>query len=226
MSVPQHGDFCTTRTFPAKCRFCGDEVFFFSCSCGSRVFFDELGPPWPEHRCDFSRSDRHWANSRSRTKYADGSVRVEISDGITAVRPAACDDRSWSIAQHVVATAKRDARSRESNPIQSVPPGSEWTKQIIGVVRELNPQVNVYQHLKIPKTAISEALLGDMGSGEWGRCTIHVLESVVYSYTIWVPASVLTEAGIERGVTVSAELERFDVPQKAREWLCRNFHAE
>ena len=43
MSVPRHGVDCRTRTFPTKCKDCGDEVFYFSCTCGSKVFFEELG---------------------------------------------------------------------------------------------------------------------------------------------------------------------------------------
>lgn len=46
-----HGPYCNSITFPTRCRFCGSEVFFFSCDCGSRVFFDELGYPWPIHNC-------------------------------------------------------------------------------------------------------------------------------------------------------------------------------
>lgn len=35
----------------AKCPVCGDAVFFYQSSNGGRVFFDELGPPWPKHGC-------------------------------------------------------------------------------------------------------------------------------------------------------------------------------
>nr|CAD6602630.1 hypothetical protein RFYW14_01175 [Pseudorhizobium flavum] len=35
----------------AKCPECGDPVFFYANSAGSRVFFDHLGPPWPKHWC-------------------------------------------------------------------------------------------------------------------------------------------------------------------------------
>lgn len=38
-------------TLPTTCPVCGEAVFFFiSQHCG-RVFFDELGPPWPKHPC-------------------------------------------------------------------------------------------------------------------------------------------------------------------------------
>lgn len=35
----------------AKCPVCGASVFFYQSPYGGRVFFDELGPPWPKHPC-------------------------------------------------------------------------------------------------------------------------------------------------------------------------------
>jgi len=35
----------------AKCPVCQDSVFFYWNHHGSRVFFDDLGPPWPKHPC-------------------------------------------------------------------------------------------------------------------------------------------------------------------------------
>jgi len=35
----------------ADCPVCGSPVFFYQNAAGSRVFFDELGPPWPRHPC-------------------------------------------------------------------------------------------------------------------------------------------------------------------------------
>lgn len=44
----------------ADCPVCGQPVFFYQNQHGSRVYFDELGPPWPKHPCtdhaEFSRS--------------------------------------------------------------------------------------------------------------------------------------------------------------------------
>jgi hypothetical protein len=36
---------------------CGAQVFFYSNEFGSRVYFDELGPPWPKHPCTDNSSD-------------------------------------------------------------------------------------------------------------------------------------------------------------------------
>ena len=35
----------------ARCPVCGASVFFYQSTEGGRVFFDELGPPWPKHPC-------------------------------------------------------------------------------------------------------------------------------------------------------------------------------
>lgn len=35
----------------ARCPVCGAAVFFYQSPDGGRVFFDELGPPWPKHGC-------------------------------------------------------------------------------------------------------------------------------------------------------------------------------
>lgn len=35
----------------AHCPVCGAEVFFYQSESGSRIFFDELGPPWSKHPC-------------------------------------------------------------------------------------------------------------------------------------------------------------------------------
>lgn len=34
-----------------KCRKCGLHVYYYEHPSGSRVLFDELGPPWPLHPC-------------------------------------------------------------------------------------------------------------------------------------------------------------------------------
>ena len=40
---------CNAKTIPMTCKFCGEEVFYFSCDHGAKVFFEELGPPWTRH---------------------------------------------------------------------------------------------------------------------------------------------------------------------------------
>ena len=39
------------RCFPTHCQYCQRKVFYYQNENGSKLFFDELGPPWPVHRC-------------------------------------------------------------------------------------------------------------------------------------------------------------------------------
>lgn len=49
MAVPGHGYNCSSTLWRTKCPNCRRPVFFFSCSCGSKVFFEKTGDPWPRH---------------------------------------------------------------------------------------------------------------------------------------------------------------------------------
>lgn len=43
----------------ARCPNCSAPVFFYQSPNGGRVFFDELGPPWPKHPCTDNSSVPH-----------------------------------------------------------------------------------------------------------------------------------------------------------------------
>lgn len=46
------GQLSSGRVIPnAGCPVCGSAVYFYQSDDGSRVYFDELGPPWPKHSC-------------------------------------------------------------------------------------------------------------------------------------------------------------------------------
>jgi hypothetical protein len=48
------GSYATKTSFVipnARCPVCRDRVFFYRSPFDGRVFFDELGPPWPKHPC-------------------------------------------------------------------------------------------------------------------------------------------------------------------------------
>jgi len=53
MPVPTHREDCETQIWRTRCPDCGEIVYFFSCTCGSKVFFDLNQPPWNPHedRC-------------------------------------------------------------------------------------------------------------------------------------------------------------------------------
>ncbi|MBO6586780.1 MAG: hypothetical protein JJ953_11790 [Gracilimonas sp.] len=52
LSFESNGKKPSSFTIPnANCPVCGDNVFYYENEHGSKVYFDELGPPWPKHPC-------------------------------------------------------------------------------------------------------------------------------------------------------------------------------
>ncbi len=57
----------------ATCPVCGASVYFYQSPYGGRVFFDELGPPWPKHPCTDNPIVRHQFSS------AEGRARILVT---------------------------------------------------------------------------------------------------------------------------------------------------
>ena len=83
----------------ARCPVCGASVYFYQSPYGGRVFFDELGPPWPKHPCTDNPIVRHHFSS------ADGRTRILTT--VTKSETSLCE------------TAPSEARSPGalSNPV-------------------------------------------------------------------------------------------------------------
>jgi len=64
----------------AKCPVCGENVFFYQSSEGGRVFFDELGPPWPKHPCTDSTAVRGSAAVGSRARSPNVECKYIVLD--------------------------------------------------------------------------------------------------------------------------------------------------
>ena len=65
----------------AKCPVCGDAVFFHQSSDGGRVFFDELGPPWPKHHC---------------TDNGSVPIRLYGYETNSVIRTPSCMEQGWN----------------------------------------------------------------------------------------------------------------------------------
>jgi hypothetical protein len=63
----------------AFCPVCGDRVFFYQNGNGSRVFFDNLGWPWPKHHCTDTRAAQ--TNEIKSLSKPSGKFSLKNSDG-------------------------------------------------------------------------------------------------------------------------------------------------
>ncbi|MFQ3664492.1 MAG: hypothetical protein SNJ79_00435 [Sphingomonadaceae bacterium] len=105
--------FRSSFTIPnATCPVCGARVFFYQNEHGSRVFFDDLGPPWPKHPCTDNE--------------APSLSRPSAGDGFAATVGAA--NRDLSLAEVEIEPSFQDAESTASEIEQPVYTGDGWDR--------------------------------------------------------------------------------------------------
>lgn len=192
-----------------QCRDCNSAVFYFTCNCGSKVFFDALGNGWPLHRCFAS-----WGRSLRRTREPDGTLVVEISEGIIARRPP--EDTRWtlrdfSIEPEIVRTAQAQRKKTDNHPIKAIRAYKHSAAvTITGVVREKFAAADIYKELDIdPTKQVASASVKKLGKQRMGRVTIHAprqSSTEFHSYIVWLPTEKIKRAENAIGVTVRAHL--------------------
>lgn len=62
----------------ASCPVCGALVYFYSNEHGSRVYFDEVGPPWPKHPCTDTGSARSPGDSEKNRRLAPRLYDISV----------------------------------------------------------------------------------------------------------------------------------------------------
>lgn len=95
----------------AKCPVCKAPVYFYANSHGSRVFFDDLGPPWPKHPC----TDRATQSATTNQSYSPperrnrGLVQELLSAaqtaGLTRLTSSGESTHAWQL--HVITSINR-----------------------------------------------------------------------------------------------------------------------
>jgi hypothetical protein len=212
-----HGEWCGTKTWPTSCPSCSASVFYFSCNHGSRVFFDELGSPWPVHDCEES-----WARGLRRFTDDNGDTVVELKPGITVIRSLA-KPASFRVEKSVISKAKPAKRMKAPDPFVAIEPERELSESHIGILREVRPHVDPVKAFRVPDTSIGRASLRSIGKQEMGKITVHVpypTDDYIESLTSWIPAKVLRDRRIQRGVTVALDLERIQIMGRGYAWFC------
>jgi hypothetical protein len=73
----------------AHCPVCGTAVYFYANAFGSRVYFDELGWPWPKHHC--TNNDRAMERTVGAAPPIICRKRGEVAEIMVAARTAGFD---------------------------------------------------------------------------------------------------------------------------------------
>lgn len=211
-----HGSWCGAGTFPTTCRYCHQDVFFFSCRCGCAVFFDRLGQPWPIHGCRPCYSEHDpYAPEKPSTSFVPLRERlVPVTNPFKGPFPG--------IEADVV---RRGTAKVDDHPILRIDPEPRSRRMIVGEVRELTPAANVFKAYRYSAAPMGRAMLGKLGAQRMGKITVHAPpeqsgDHVRESYSAWVPSSRIRDSMVARGAAVAAEVEGVSVPDRSPAWFC------
>ena len=224
MMEARHGWWCNSKTYPLTCKHCGDEIFYFSCDCGSSVLFAALGPPWPLHRCaasapkptlsrlgeDLSGSLIRYLsaeNAADLSRLIDNNIEHEYRDAITEA------------AKHEKNRPKRTTWITKQEPYHNC----VTTER--GTVTDLIQNANISKKAGVTGTAMGIAMLGKYAEAPLTQLTIHTMalaeaESENFSFTFFVEESVIDQSHICKGCLVEAKLRGIVVSSSHPIWVC------
>ena len=213
--VSIHGPVCRTKTFPTQCRVCGDAVYFFSCDCGSRVYFDELGQPWPLHDCFHGHED----DEPTTSPRPSGKVAMDSLRGITfSIEDPMKSGLLPGLRRGIVEIEPRliDSVRRAENQVRQtmrICPFEGPTEVLVGVITEL-VKVDLQKRFQIEDGTVGYELTTQrLGDRELLQLTMQVDDIAgdpdaldLFSYTFLCPRENVPPS-VERGAIIETSLE-------------------
>jgi len=211
MPVPTHGWDCETRIWPTHCPDCRENVFFFSCTCGSRVYFDVGHPPWNPHE---DRCIRYLVRYLVEVQgmpaaHVVRTVKVFAASISEAIPP---DVQQW------LETIARGPRA--SRRVSIVEPGDS-TVCVTARVIQVNPRVNFFKRFGYADSAVSRALLHSLINQSHDEIVVESTDTMgdIRRYTCFVPRSATGASDIERNRVVHLELDASSLPGGEAFWM-------
>ena len=222
-----HGWWCNSKTIPMTCKYCGDRIFWLSCDCGSSVLFDELGWPWPQHRCaglaPKPTLSRLGTDDLSATvlSHLDGEKTDEIArlietnierDYVQAIRKA---------AKRTMKPQRQSAWVTRQDPYHNL----ETTER--GIIMEINRDANIFKKAGVDANSIGASMLGKFANMPLVQLTIHTgalaeAEAENCSFTFFVAEGEIEKLKVFRGCLVVSKLRGIVISSRHPIWVCED----
>ncbi len=227
MPVPTHRYDCTTRLWETSCPDCDDAVYFFSCTCGSKVFFDLPDPPWNPHERRCIPYLARQASSVEGMSLTEVRKRVDLE----------ARRRNQPVPKKAKRMLARLANGETGGTtVLRVTPGVEGfegeTLVVTGRVHEVH-EVNMYLRTGFFPSVVGKGLLGDLGKqpvvelilrGERDPDTGFLDEIAILAYEkAW------RESGLRQHAHVMVEVTQYEqrtVTGGIRVWLAKRIERD
>lgn len=220
-----HGRWCNSRTYPLECKYCGQRIFYFSCDYGSKLFFDELGEPWPVHHCEGFASKPTVFRlgqedlSGSILRYLDQDKINSLSELIENNIEGEYLDQVKQAAEH------QKQRPKPSAWITKQIPYHDCKTTERGIITELSHTANIRKKAGVADASLGVAMLGRFDQVPLAQITIHTGSlaedaSENCSFTFFVEANLAAELDLFKGCLVDARLRGIVIASDHPIWVC------
>ena len=165
MSIPTHKLSCYTKAFRTECPDCKDSVWFFSCTCGSKVYFDDLGWPWNPHHCKKYAIREAIEMIRNFERYTDEEI-YQVIEAYRKKHSKEITDEIWEILEYELGKRRYKFTVKEIGCDPSI-------DMLSGQVLEINTRINLYKRFGLKESSVfAKGLLGKLSNAEYDEITI------------------------------------------------------
>jgi hypothetical protein len=203
MPIPTHNYTCLTKAFRMECPECSAEVWFFSCTCGSKIFFNDLGHPWEQHIC----RKYFLAEQIKLIQNSDRLSDDEIYQLITKSEKKSgriVDTATEEILESIIGKRRFPLKINECLP-------SEDSSDFAGKVMELNTQINIFKKFGYdPTNILSVKLLGRIGQEKWALAKIRTksdMRNECLEYEVLLSSEYLRKNPFRKGDIIAGILD-------------------
>lgn len=214
MPIPTHDLSCITKAFPTRCPDCKMAVFFFSCNCGSKVYFDDLGDPWPKHYCN-KRNIRELLELMQDLERRSDDEIYKIITRFSKERGYEIPDDIYEIIDSVLANRTNKIFIIELNDLSGI-------EDISGQVTDLTHHASFKSKFKIDlKNPMHKGLAGALLRNDYAEITIREKpdrENSCRQFKVYAKEPYLKKDPIKKGDFLLANIEEIPHGFKRRVW--------
>ena len=208
MSIPSHNLSCLTKAVRFNCQDCNRPVWYFKCSCGSKIFFDDLGWPWPLHHCKNYEIRESIELIKSIERYTDEEIYLLI-ESYQKKHSLQLSDEIFEIIEYVIGKRKFKFSTTEVDCTSDI-------DFISGQIMEINRSINFYKKFHLDKSSIfSMGLLSILSKDDFDELIIREnpdKKNHSNQYRIFIEHKKLKSTQIKIGNKILATVSIIDIP--------------
>ncbi|MCI0696071.1 hypothetical protein L0337_29235 [candidate division KSB1 bacterium] len=213
MPVPTHREDCECKMWSTNCPDCGKGVYYFTCSCGSKVFFELNTPPWNPHkdRC-IPYLVRYLIEIENISETRVRRIVEEYSNTSGIPIPPEIHRRLITM----------ENKGRGGLIVSEIKPNDKECITI-GEIVSINVQVNFFKRLNYVDNKMGRALLGRIVKESYVEITIreypegdtrHCLQ-----YTFFITLKAFEQSKLGPHSRALAVLNSYTTPDRQKIWL-------